>query len=408
MTERIVVVGAGLVGAKIVESVRAKGYQGSLTLVGDEAHCPYDRPPLSKHVLAGADPEAGVFLMTTDRLDGLGVDWRAGVAATDLDTVRREVRLADGSSLCFDRLAIATGAAPILLPGTDGMAGVHVLRTLDDCLRLRQGLASARRVIVLGGGVLGCEIAATLAGTGADVTLVEAAHSLLARAVPDGALSSFVRRMHEAAGVQILVDKRVDRLVGDGHVSEAVLDDGSSIATDMVVLAIGVRPSTKWLAASGLDLADGVLCDQYLRTRVPGVFAAGDVARQRSAVTGVPTRHEHWTGAVDQALVAAHNLLAANDADLKVSHGVPYVWSDQYGRRLQIVGDTGAMTSQTATEHVVVRDDAAHRMLALYSRGDETVAGGAAIGAPKALAHLRRLLSSPLRLEDAFEAFSAA
>jgi 3-phenylpropionate/trans-cinnamate dioxygenase ferredoxin reductase component len=407
MTERIVVVGAGLAGAKIVESVRAKGYQGSLTLVGDEAHCPYDRPPLSKRVLAGADPEAGSVLMTTDRLDGLCVDWRAGVAATGLDTVRREVRLADGSRLPFGRLAIATGAAPIVLPGTDGMAGVHVLRTLDDCLCLRQDLASARRVIVLGGGVLGCEIAATLAGMAADVTLVEAAHSLLARAVPDGALSSFVRRMHEAAGVRILVDKRVDRLVGDGHVSEAVLDDGSTIATDMVVLAIGVRPSTKWLAASGLDIADGVLCDQYLRTGVPGVFAAGDVARQRSAVTGVPTRHEHWTGAVNQALVAAHNLLTANDADLKVSHSVPYVWSDQYGRRLQIVGDTGAMTSQT-TEHVVVRDDAAHRMLALYARGDETVAGGAAIGAPKALANLRRLLSSPLRLEDAFEAFSAA
>jgi NADPH-dependent 2,4-dienoyl-CoA reductase/sulfur reductase-like enzyme len=407
MTERIVVVGAGLAGAKIVESVRAKGYQGSLTLVGDEAHCPYDRPPLSKRVLAGADPEAGSVLMTTDRLDGLGVDWRAGVAATGLDTVRREVRLADGSRLPFGRLAIATGAAPIVLPGTDGMAGVHVLRTLDDCLCLRHDLASARRVIVLGGGVLGCEIAATLAGMAADVTLVEAAHSLLARAVPDGALSSFVRRMHEAAGVRILVDKRVDRLVGDGHVSEAVLDDGSSIVTDMVVVAIGVRPSTKWLAASGLDIADGVLCDQYLRTSVPGVFAAGDVARQRSAVTGVPTRHEHWTGAVNQALVAAHNLLTANDADLKVSHSVPYVWSDQYGRRLQIVGDTGAMTSQT-TEHVVVRDDAAHRMLALYARGDETVAGGAAIGAPKALANLRRLLSSPLRLEDAFEAFSAA
>jgi NADPH-dependent 2,4-dienoyl-CoA reductase/sulfur reductase-like enzyme len=196
-------------------------------------------------------------------------------------------------------------------------------------------------------------------------------------------------------------------LVGNGHVSEAVLDDGSSIATDMVVLAIGVRPSTKWLATSGLDIADGVLCDQYLRTCVPGVFAAGDVARQRSAVTGAPTRHEHWTGAVDQALVAAHNLVADSDADLKVSHSLPYVWSDQYGRRLQIVGDTGATTSQT-TEHVVVRDDAAHRMFALYARGDETVVGGAAIGAPKALANLRRLLRSPLRLEDAFQAFSAA
>jgi 3-phenylpropionate/trans-cinnamate dioxygenase ferredoxin reductase component len=407
MTERIVVVGAGLVGARIVESVRAQGYQGSLTLVGDEAHCPYDRPPLSKQMLAGADPGAGVFLLTAGRLDELGVDWRAGVAAAGLDTARREVRLSDGSLLPFGRLAIATGAAPILLPGTDGMAGVHVLRTLDDCLGLRQGLASARSVVVLGGGVLGCEIAATLTGTGADVTLVEAAHSLLARAVPDGALSGFVRRMHEAAGVQVLVDRRVDRLAGDGHVSQAVLDDGSSIAADMVVLAIGVRPSTKWLAGSGLDIADGVLCDQYLQTAVPGVFAAGDVARQRSAVTGVPARHEHWTGAASQALVAAHNLLAAGDADLKASQSVPYVWSDQYGRRLQIAGDTGAV-SRSTTEHVVVRDDAAHRMLTLYARDDETVTGGAAIGAPKALANLRRLLASPPRLEDALEAFAAA
>jgi 3-phenylpropionate/trans-cinnamate dioxygenase ferredoxin reductase subunit len=407
MTEQIVVVGAGLVGARIVESVRAKGYEGSLTLVGDEAHCPYDRPPLSKQMLAGADPGADVFLLTAGRLDELGVDWRAGVAAAGLDTVRREVRLSDGSLVPFGRLAIATGASPILLPGTEGMAGVHVLRTLDDCLGLRQGLASARSAVVLGGGVLGCEIAATLTGTGADVTLVEAAPSLLGRAVPDGALSGFVRRMHEAAGVRILVDRRVDRLVGDGHVSQAVLDDGSSIAADIVVLAIGVRPSTKWLAGSGLDIADGVLCDQYLQTAVPGVFAAGDVARQRSAVTGVPARHEHWTGAASQAMVAAHNLLAAGDADLKASQSVPYVWSDQYGRRLQIAGDTGAV-SRSTTEHVVVQDDAAHRMLTLYARDDGTVAGGAAIGAPKALANLRRLLGSPLRLEDAFTAFAAA
>jgi 3-phenylpropionate/trans-cinnamate dioxygenase ferredoxin reductase component len=407
MTERIVVVGAGLVGAKIVQSVRAKGYQGSLTLVGDEAHCPYDRPPLSKHVLAGGDPGAGVFLLTAEKLDGLGVDWRPGGAATGLDTGRREVRLADGSSLPFDRLAIATGAAPVALPGTDGLAGVHVLRTLDDCLRLREGLASARSVVVLGGGVLGCEIAATLAGTGAGVTLVEAAHSLLARAVPGGALSGFVRGMHEAAGVRVLLDKRVDRLVGDGHVSEAVLDDGSSIATDMVVVAIGVRPSTQWLATSGLGIADGVSCDEYLRTSVPGIFAAGDVARQRSAVTGVSARHEHWTGAVNQAVVAAHNMLVGSVADMKVSHSVPYVWSDQYGRRLQFAGDTGAVSSQT-TEHVVVRDDAAHRVLALYTSGDDTVTGGAAIGAPKALAKLRSLLGSPLRLQDAVEALSAA
>jgi 3-phenylpropionate/trans-cinnamate dioxygenase ferredoxin reductase component len=406
VTNRIVVVGGGLVGAKIVESLRSNGYDGDLTLVGDEVHPPYDRPPLSKQMLTVGGPEASISrLISEEKLAALGVGWRPGAAATGLDTVRRTVAIADGSTLAFDRLAVATGATPIQLPGSERLAGVQVLRTLDDCRRLRESLGSAEWVTVLGGGVLGCEIAATLSGARVKVRLIEAADSLLPRAVPHGALSDALRRMHEAAGVQVMLGSKVDVLIGDGRVSGAALSDGCSFATDLVVVAIGSRPSTQWLGGSGLALDDGVLCDEHLQTNVRGVFAAGDVARQRSPDLGVAVRHEHWTAAVDHARIAAHNLVA-DDADLIVSQARSYVWSDQFGRRLQIVGQPGASRADEIIEHVVMRDDASDRILVLYTRPDSTVLGAAAIGAPKAIAKLGIILRSPLRFEDAVDAIA--
>jgi 3-phenylpropionate/trans-cinnamate dioxygenase ferredoxin reductase component len=399
---RIVVVGGGLVGAKIVESLRLNGYQGDLSLVGDEIHPPYDRPPLSKQMLDVGRPEAGVStLISPEKLDMLRVEWRAGVAATGLDTVNRAVELGDGSTVAFDRLAVATGATAIELPGTEGLTGVHVLRTLDDCRRLRMSLRSASQVTVIGGGVLGCEIAATVSGAGIRVRLVEAQNSLLARAVPAGQWSDAVQRMHQAAGVQVMLGRTVVRLFGEGRISELVLSDGSSILTDLLVVAIGTRPSTQWLSRSGLVLDDGVLCDDYLQTEIPGMFAAGDVARQRSHGLDGAVRQEHWTGAVHHAQVAAHNLVAV-DADLMVSQAIPYVWSDQFGRRLQIIGQPGA--AGAVSEHVVMRDDASSRILTLYARPDDTVVGSAAIGAPKAIAKLRTILRSPLSVKDAIDA----
>jgi NADPH-dependent 2,4-dienoyl-CoA reductase/sulfur reductase-like enzyme len=397
----MVVAGAGLAGFRVAQALRKNGYAGSVTLVGDEVHPPYDRPPLSKQILAGSSADGTAFLTSGDELELLQIDWRGGVAATALDTDSRRVILSDETAEHFDRLVIATGATPQLIPGARELSGVYVLRTLDDATRLREAARGARRVCVLGGGVLGCEIAATLAGAGTPVVVVELAESLLARILPVGSVSARVERMHLAAGVEVLLGRRVIELAGPGHVEEVRLDDGGNVSADLVVVALGVRPTTGWLSTSGLDVSDGVLCDEYLRTTADGVFAAGDVARARNPLTGVATRYEHWTNAVEQAELVAHNMIAS-DKDLRMNASLPYVWSDQYGSKIQVLGQPTAC----ASEYVVARDEAAGRMFALYGSSDRLLFG-VGIRQPKLLGRLRALLENQASMMQALAAFDS-
>jgi 3-phenylpropionate/trans-cinnamate dioxygenase ferredoxin reductase component len=397
--DAIAVVGAGLGGIRTIEALRRNGYTGPITLIGDEVHPPYDRPPLSKGVLAGTADPASVRLTDPSLLGELGVRWYAGATAIGLDADERRIHLDDGTTVGFTKLAIATGASPKVLPGSQALCGVHVLRSLDDALKLRAAAMVARNICVLGAGVLGLEIAATLS-TSAPVIVVEAADRMLVRAFPrGGATAEVLAGIHRDAGVTLKVATKVVRLLGQDRVTGVELATGERLDADLVVVAIGAVPAAEWLAGSGIETQDGVLCDEHNKTNINGIFAIGDAARQVNSRTGRNERFEHWTSAVEQSQVVAHNLLADAGPEFVRYEGVPYVWSDQFDRKLQIVGRPAEADDET----VVVHDGAQRRAASLYSKNG-TVVGLAALGIPKALPIGRRLIASALSLSEAVEA----
>ena len=340
---QVVVVGASLAGIRAAEELRYQGYTGTITVVGDEAHLPYDRPPLSKKVLAGGQPPEATALGTaTGTLEDLDLSWRLGVPATALDLVSREVVLAGGDRLPYDGLVIATGATPRHLPGTDHLQGVHTLRTLDDCAAIRAALgAGPRRVAVVGAGFIGAEVAATCRGLGIDVTLIEALEVPLERSVGPF-LGAVVADLHRDHGVDVRLGVGVVRITGHDRVEQLHLTDGSEIDVDLVVVGVGVTPNIEWLEGSGLPLDNGVVCDETCAV-APEVVAAGDVARWPNARFGETMRVEHWDNAVEMGAHAARTLLAMAGGGVGEPYTpVPWFWSDQYDRKIQLAGRASA------------------------------------------------------------------
>jgi len=339
MRSRAVVVGASLAGLRAAEALRQRGYDGSLTLVGSEAHRPYDRPPLSKQVLTGRVGPEDTALRADDALD---VEWRLSTSASGVDLDRRRVHLAGADDLAFDHLVIATGAHPKMLPGLAPLAGVHTLRTLDDAVALRDELAGAPSVVVIGAGFIGLEVAASCRQRGLDATVLEALPLPLERAI-GARMGVVVAELHRAHGVDVRLGTPVDGLVGSDRVEGVRLVDGTVVAAEVVVVGIGVAPTTGWLEGSGVDLADGVACDASLRVLAggrprPDVVAAGDVARWARPGAEAPVRVEHWTNAAEQGEAAARTLLEGRSAP--PFEPVPYFWSDQHGTKIQFVGWT--------------------------------------------------------------------
>lgn len=333
---RVVVVGASLAGLNAVEALRTAGYQGRLSLVGKEPHLPYDRPPLSKQILDGRLPAELPALRTADELAALDLDLHLGLAATDLDLDRRRLVLHGGDELDFDGLILATGAKPRTLPGTPAMDGVHVMRTIEDALAVRTAFDGGARVVVVGAGFIGSEVAASARARGLDVTVLEALPVPLGRVLGTqiGSVCAELQRDH---GVDVRCGVGVAGFEGGDRVERVLLADGSSIAADVVVVGVGVTPSTAWLESSGLLLDDGIICDQFCSTGAPGVYAAGDIARWFHPTLGERLRVEHWSNAVEQGTAAARNLLAGEGAGTPFAP-VPYFWSDQYGIKIQFVG----------------------------------------------------------------------
>jgi 3-phenylpropionate/trans-cinnamate dioxygenase ferredoxin reductase component len=369
----IVVVGASLAGLRAAEELRRRGYDGTLTVVGDEPHRPYDRPPLSKQVLAGEwDPDRlPLTVQGDDGVEGLDVDWRLGARATDLDLTTRTIAIDTAGRperLGYDGLVIATGATPRHLP-TDGLDGIHTLRTLDDCLAVRAALdAGPRRVVVVGAGFIGAEVAATCRGRGLDVTVLEALPVPMERAI-GAEMGALMADLHRDHGVDVRLGVGVDRFVGGagGRVERVHLADGTTVDADVVVVGVGVVPNTGWLEGSGLTLDNGVVCDATTLA-APGVVAAGDVARWTSARFGGPIRVEHWDNAVDMGEHAAQRLLT-DDAPVPYDP-VPWFWSDQYDRKIQLSGiAAGADEVQVVDGSVAER-----RFAAIYRRGDRLTA----------------------------------
>lgn len=336
----IVVVGSSLAGVRGVEAIQRTGFAGTVSLVGVEKHYPpVDRPPLSKAVLrTGRAPEVV-------RVDGnLEVDLRLGREATGLDLDARRVSLDDGSVLDYDGLMIATGATVRRLPGTQGRANVHVLRTVEDAAALNAVLTPGVRVAVIGAGVLGCEIAATCRQLDLEVTMIDVFSQPMLRILGPSA-APLLAELHREHGVRLLLHREVLGLRGE-HLADAVLlDHDEVVEADVVVVAIGAAPETRWLEGSGLELADGVACDSECFA-VGGdrrVVAAGDVARWYHPLFGRMMRVEHWTNAVTQAQLAGRNLVAALGGPGTVApyEVLPYFWTDQYDWKLQFIGALG-------------------------------------------------------------------
>lgn len=313
--QHVVIVGASLAGLNAAETLRAEAYAGRITMIGDEPQDPYDRPPLSKQMLTGEWDDDRLPLRSPGELADLNLDLQTGRRAVGLDAGGRALRLDRDESLEFDGLIIATGARAISLPVGSELDGVHTLRTKTDALRIRSELEKGQRVAVIGAGFIGAEVASSARARGLDVTMIEALSAPMLGPLGEE-LAEWARMLHHDAGVQMRFDARVADLLGDGCVETVLLEDGSRIEADTVVVGIGVRPNVEWLADSGLTIGDGVICDQYCRA-APMIYAAGDVARWPNGLFAHfrysnpqrTMRIEHWTNAVEQGMAAAQNLL---------------------------------------------------------------------------------------------------
>jgi NADPH-dependent 2,4-dienoyl-CoA reductase/sulfur reductase-like enzyme len=398
--DTVVVVGASVGGLRTVEALRSGGFAGRLVLVGEETHTPYDRPPLSKQVLAGTWPPERATIADAAKLDELALDLRLGHRAGAFDAEARRVVLDDGSAMEADAVVLATGAGPRHLGGTEGNEGVLVLRTLDDSMALRERVLAAGsgcRVVVIGAGFIGSEVASTCLDLGCAVTVLEGLDVPLERSLGP-VVGAACGTLHTDAGVDLRTGVGVAavRPPGEGKDEGAAgrveLADGTSVAADVVVVGIGVAPATDWLAGSGLVLDDGVMCDGSLFA-ADGVVAIGDLAR--FPFHDLPTRIEHWQMATDMGRAAADSLLAGR-AHAPLFEPVPYFWSDQYQVKLQMLGHPAA------DDEVVVVDGTleSHRFVALYGRG-AVLTGALAIGRPRLLMSYRPLLAAGSSFEAA-------
>ncbi|REF35813.1 NAD(P)/FAD-dependent oxidoreductase [Thermasporomyces composti] len=366
--ERFVIVGASMAGARAAETLRDEGFSGHLVLVGAEPHLPYERPPLSKGVLTGdAEPETAVLHEHQWYVDH-DIDVRLGVAATRLDLSAHEVHLADGATLRYDRLLLATGSTVrrLEVPGGN-LAGVHYLRTMADATALRDRLREARQVVVVGAGWIGLEVAAAARTRGADVTVVEAQPTPL-YGVLGPQVGGLLADLHVRHGVTFRFGESVTAFRGEGSVASVVTSAGVELPADVVVVGIGVRPATELAESAGLEVDDGIVCDESLRTSDPDVFAAGDVARWQHPLLRRRLRVEHWANAHDSGPVAARAMLGQ-----QVIHDVlPFFFSDQYDAGLEY---SGYVPPELAPEVVTRGDLSSGQLMAFWLDGKTLLAG---------------------------------
>ncbi|GLW51804.1 pyridine nucleotide-disulfide oxidoreductase [Streptomyces sp. NBRC 14336] len=382
----IVVIGAGAAGATTAESLRRQGYDGRLTLVGAEPHPPYDRPPLSKQILTGHWEPDRIRLRAPEAYERLAIDLRLGSTVTGLDRTGRTVHLADGTRLHTDAVVVATGVRPRRLPRTDhpgrseAPAGVHVLRTLDDTLALREALRAGPRLVVAGAGLLGTEAAVAARALGADVTLVSSAPvPLLDLLGPQAA--GLVAATHRDLGLRVHQGRVTAVRAARDTVTGVQLADGSVLPADVVLVATGSVPNTEWLHGSGVPVGDGVVCD-VLCAAEPGVWAAGDVANRPDPRTRRRRRLEHRTHATEQAMAVARNILAG--AAARPFAPLRSFWTDQHDLRIQVFGDL------TGTDrcHILQGAPSERQFTAVYCSG-ERVLGAVAVNMPREALRLR-------------------
>jgi 3-phenylpropionate/trans-cinnamate dioxygenase ferredoxin reductase subunit len=399
----VVVVGASLAGWRAVETLRTEGYTGAITLVGEELHLPYDRPPLSKQILAGTWPAEKAVLADRQRSSELRITEVLGHRAVGLDVEGRKVEIDDGTVLAGDAIVVATGAHPRPLPGTEDLNqrdGLFTLRTLDDSLALRAALTATEhsQVVVIGAGFIGAEVASTCATLGCRVTVLEALEIPLVN-VLGPLIGAHCGSLHGAHGVELRTGVAVEGVRRSGDPSGGLvveLAGGEVLPADVVVVGIGVVPSTDWLAGSGLMVDNGVVCDDRLFA-ADGIVAAGDLARWSWRHDGAEEliRIEHWQLAAEAGVAAARSLLAGRPQAASFTP-IPYFWSDQYGIRFQVLGNP------SGTDEVEIVDGSLDegKFVALFGRAGRLRAV-MAIGKPRQLMGFRPLLEAGTSWDDA-------
>jgi 3-phenylpropionate/trans-cinnamate dioxygenase ferredoxin reductase subunit len=359
------IVGAGLAGAKAAETLREEGYDGRLVLLGAEPERPYERPPLSKEYLRGEADREQAFVHPAAFYDDNEIELRLGESVADLDAGRRELALDTGERLTCDRLLLATGAEPrrLGIPGSE-LDGVHYLRTFADSDALRERLTAGGRLVVVGAGWIGCEVAASARMRGMEVTVV-APESVPLERVLGREVGAIYRDIHVDHGVEMRLGANAAAFEGDGRVERVRTQDGAAIACDAVVVGIGAAPRARVAAAAGLAVTNGVLVDGRLETSVPGIFAAGDVAEHLHPSLG-RLRVEHWDNALHQGPAAARSMLGGTESYARL----PYFFSDQYDVGMEYSGHA------VGWDRVVFRGDpAAREFIAFWLAAGRVVAG---------------------------------
>src|ERR1700754_2383160 len=382
----IVIVGGGLAAARNAEQLRRSEYTGPITIVSDEDHLPYDGPPLSKEVLRAETDD--VTLKPAEFYDENDITVLLGNGARSVNTDAKAVTLADGGSIGYDELIIATGLVPKRIPSFPDLPGIHVLRSFDESLRLRGEAGSARTAVVVGAGFIGCEVAASLRRLGVDVVLVEPQPAPLASVLGEQ-IGSLVARLHRAEGVDVRCGIGVADVGGTEKVEKVVLSDGTELDADLVVIGIGSHPATAWLDGSGIEVDNGVVCDTHGRASAPNVWAIGDVASWRHAL-GHQVRVEHWSNVDDPARGVAAAILGK---DLPATVTVPYFWSDQYDVKIKCLGEP------EADDIVHVVEDDGRKFLAFYER-DGLVAGVVGGGMPGKVMKVRSKIAAGAPISD--------
>jgi p-cumate 2,3-dioxygenase ferredoxin reductase subunit len=375
--QSIVIVGAGQAGGRAAEALRAAQFSGSVTMIGGEIHLPYERPQLSKTILLDQSA-APAFLRSSEEWSGLGIDIHTGTDATECDLELRTIGLADGREFKFDKLLLTTGTRPRRLPALEeGPVPVHYLRDMNDALVLRDALEKGRRLVLVGGGVIGLEVAAAATERGCSVTVVEAMPGVLAQ-VGSSMISGFFRKLHAGHDVTILTGVTAVRLVpGALEVS-----DGTLCPADLILVGIGVEPVLDLASRMGLPCEQGIRVDRNGATELEGVYAAGDIALQWNCRCDRWMRIENWANAQNQATATAKAMVGQDGG----YDAVPWFWSDQYKTNLQVVGTLARVEE-------IVRGDIGSGRFSVIGLRDGEVVGGATVNAPKDMAILRRLVT---------------
>ncbi len=388
MRETFVIVGAGQAAAQAITSLRQEGFAGRIVLVGDEAYVPYQRPPLSKKFLSGELGLERVYIKPEEFFGELDVELRLGRRVTRLDREKKEIELEGGERLGYAKLLMATGSRVrrLPVPGED-MKGVHYLRTLDDVIDIREHLTQGARLVIVGGGYIGLEVAAISIKRGAAVTVLEMEERCMAR-VTAPEVSAFFEQVHREEGVEIRTNARVTSFEGAGRLQTVVCADGSRIDADLAIIGIGIVPNTELAVAAGLPCDNGILVDEHGSTADPDIFAAGDCSNHPNDLVGRRIRLESVQNAIDQAKITA----AAMCGTLKPYREVPWFWSDQYDLKLQIAGLSEGYDS------IVLRGDPSTRSFAAFYLRAGTIIAVDAVNAVPEFMIGKKLIAAQARL----------